>query len=1334
MPRPPPTIPPVDGLPYDQLHEVAVELELVDANSHPPTYWFELAVRSAEAARIAERRGSKAGQYVAYTRLAIAYQKCIFHKRLKEARIADHAWSVHINEFKVVSLHWDPADETFETAMRKAKALKEELKAAPVRTHQSTNSVDHEPGGSIADRMKALSGHGVDVSTRRISRDLARALPPRPPAPVHRPSQDLVHQRRPSLPRPPSIHNLSRRGSSASLSGLNGVSPNPTGGSTRSNHSPVKNTIPLYRSPSAMSTTSTRQVQGSGSMLPSPAGGSEPTLPTPPTEPAPPSIPSPPVSSVQSSRRGSAHVEPDMTPDRPSAILPPSRPPHPPAPMSRTLSQTEAAEQLGNFEKAFPSLDELDKQFDDEGFAIPALPAHTSNGLRPLPEAPKKADGDAAAFLGFPSLPSVPKDLPGTRALPKPSLPPPPLPVRLDDLEKGDDRPPSPPSPDMRMQNRPASTLGFSAQNSLSLSPYNTLHAPVIDEAAKPTSTPQTASQMEEQYLLMPAASTKPPEDGTSPPSTNGSAAISPLPPGEAAISSSSHALSTEPLAMPEPQPAQAGVANGAGLGPSDTDPPSGSGIPTKPNFPLTSSITPDTLRSYFMNPAVNVLICDVRPADEFSLGIVGAEYHARGCKVNVVWIDPTVLTRRGLTSTQLESALSLSPEAQQVAFASRNLYDLVVISDSRSKMFPSKSEPQTPAGNLRDIIYEHEFAKTLPRSPALLVGGYKGWVEFIKTRQAINMQHLQQAHGSQAPNGTPGQPNGYSKPLSPRQANSKAPPIPERRSGHSREKSSNVLPSHYSKEITENFSHSSPQSMTSSRHQHSHSASYSGGPASYTPYQQAPIAPTRPPMPRAPHGSSNSISSTYGSVQGYTVPSHNRNDSFSNYSVPTGIVPPPRASVHTSAMTRRQSSTDFMDYGSPRQQQRIEYPQAHGLVRVPQPPPAAASHGLERQDQRAPMRLPSRMENLSETGVRYWRDTKLGLTGLKNLGNTCYMNSTVQCLSATFPFAQFFLDGAYRRDLNTTSNLGTKGRMAKAFAALLTAVWGEDFKSLSPITFRQSIISFNDLFAGNLQHDSQEFLSFVLDGLHEDLNRVKQKPQIEMTPDRERALETLSPSVASDKEWILYRQRDDSFIVDLFQGQYMSRTTCLTCRKTSTVYDSFMWLTLDLPVQKGRVMLPELIDRWVHPETLSVEDGWICTNCKVARKATKALTLVRLPPVLLIQLKRFSFAGGFWNRSDTPVIFPTNNLDLTRFVPRREPTGSENLDDPRTQIGPFKYDLYGVTNHLGTLSSGHYTAFVRDAGRWKLAEDSRISNASERDVVSHPAASYILFYKRVQA
>ncbi|KAK8850409.1 hypothetical protein IAR55_004327 [Kwoniella newhampshirensis] len=318
-------------------------------------------------------------------------------------------------------------------------------------------------------------------------------------------------------------------------------------------------------------------------------------------------------------------------------------------------------------------------------------------------------------------------------------------------------------------------------------------------------------------------------------------------------------------------------------------------------------------------------------------------------------------------------------------------------------------------------------------------------------------------------------------------------------------------------------------------------------------------------------------------------------------------------------------------------------------------------------------------------------------------------MNSTLQCLSATYPFTSFFLDGSYKRSINVYNPLGTKGNLANAFAELLKALWKEDYTFLSPVTFRKNIITFAQQFSGTDQHDSQEFLSFVLDGLHEDLNRVKHKPPpVEMNPEREHALETLPPEVASEKEWGIYKMRNDSFIVDLFQGQYRNRLECLTCHK-------------------------ELIDEFVKAEVMEKEDAWNCPRCKVPRRASKTLTISRLPPVLLIQLKRFTTQNGvFWDKSETPVIFPVKSLDLTRYVPSRAPTGKEDLDDPRTQVGPFKYDLYGVSNHMGTLSSGHYTAYVKSSKGWMYCEDSRISKAQERDVVSRPA--YILFYKRVRA
>jgi len=153
-------------------------------------------------------------------------------------------------------------------------------------------------------------------------------------------------------------------------------------------------------------------------------------------------------------------------------------------------------------------------------------------------------------------------------------------------------------------------------------------------------------------------------------------------------------------------------------------------------------------------------------------------------------------------------------------------------------------------------------------------------------------------------------------------------------------------------------------------------------------------------------------------------------------------------------------------------------------------------------------------------------------------------------------------------------------------------------------------------------------------------------------------------------------------------------------------------------------------------------EDAWHCPNCKALRRATKQLSLSRLPPVLLIQLKRFSFQGPFTNKLETLVEFPLKGLDLSGYMPRsggqegdrsQAVSSSEpiRLEDPRAQVPPYKYDLYAVTNHFGSLSQGHYTAFIASKGSWVYCDDSRLTNAEGKEIVAKPA--YILFYKRVQ-
>lgn len=111
------------------------------------------------------------------------------------------------------------------------------------------------------------------------------------------------------------------------------------------------------------------------------------------------------------------------------------------------------------------------------------------------------------------------------------------------------------------------------------------------------------------------------------------------------------------------------------------------------------------------------------------------------------------------------------------------------------------------------------------------------------------------------------------------------------------------------------------------------------------------------------------------------------------------------------------------------------------------------------------------------------------------------------------------------------------------------------------------------------------------------------------------------------------------------------------------------------------------------------------CPKCKVKRRASKILSLARLPPILLIHLKRFEVHGRFSDKIDTFVDFPMKALDLTNLMPAPLPPGvdkshvngglPQSLEDPRTQLPPYRYDLYGVTDHVGNLTSGHCAYYL---------------------------------------
>eukprot|EP01064_Diplonema_japonicum_P024001 TRINITY_DN34474_c0_g1_i1.p1 TRINITY_DN34474_c0_g1~~TRINITY_DN34474_c0_g1_i1.p1 ORF type:complete len:874 (+),score=187.50 TRINITY_DN34474_c0_g1_i1:148-2622(+) len=183
------------------------------------------------------------------------------------------------------------------------------------------------------------------------------------------------------------------------------------------------------------------------------------------------------------------------------------------------------------------------------------------------------------------------------------------------------------------------------------------------------------------------------------------------------------------------------------------------------------------------------------------------------------------------------------------------------------------------------------------------------------------------------------------------------------------------------------------------------------------------------------------------------------------------------------------------------------------------------------------------------------------GQSGLWNIGNTCFMNSAIQCVSSCEELITYFRKDAYKKHLNRTNPLGAKGRLAEEFATLMQAMWSGGYSSVRPNKLKKVIDEFAPRFSGYQQHDSHELLSFLLDGLHEDVNTVKDKPY---TPDDD--VSKLNEQEKAELAWRRHRERNQSTVASLFEGQLRSVIKCNLCSHQESKFDPMT--SVSLPCQ----------------------------------------------------------------------------------------------------------------------------------------------------------------------
>ena len=328
------------------------------------------------------------------------------------------------------------------------------------------------------------------------------------------------------------------------------------------------------------------------------------------------------------------------------------------------------------------------------------------------------------------------------------------------------------------------------------------------------------------------------------------------------------------------------------------------------------------------------------------------------------------------------------------------------------------------------------------------------------------------------------------------------------------------------------------------------------------------------------------------------------------------------------------------------------------------------------------------------------------GLSGLANLGNTCFINSTLQCISHIYELNDFLNNKTYQKRLNKIP----ESLLLIEWDKLRILMYSENC-IIKPSGFINAIqkvahLKDKDIFTGYAQNDLTEFMNFLFSCFHES---IKREVEMNIKGNIKNKTDKLAKKCYNMMK-NMYKNEYSEFL-KMFYGICVSEIKSLESNYENIIPEPFF--NIDVPIDKYNT-LNECLAHYTEKEILDNDNKILNDETNKKESASKRILFFSLPDILIITLKRFSNEN---KKNDKIIKFPLENLDMSKYV-----LGYDKNN--------YKYDLFGICNHIGGVHGGHYTAFVKNANNfWYHFNDTNVSKININDLQTSNA--YCFFYRK---